>query len=1220
MKMCNFLFLKKFFIAILIVILSAASASAQGLTGSGNEDDPYLIYDLKDWSIFANNTDYWESDVYVKLADNIVGASVVVGTERDEFKGHFDGDWYTITFDLGNEKPYDKEYAAVFSYVDGAEIYNLTVDGLITTTAQYAGTIVGCVKNTLRPTELTSCTSNCYIHSEYRGRAYAGGLIGYVAAGRVNFKWCIFGGGIVGENSSSCAGFVGYVDDGCAVNYDYCTMAYKMLTLASNFYTFHILHANAAGNFDGNTYYTRPGDIVQGLQAPYRDVPEGVISKMYTYSRDVNYYVPAADIEFDATAIYGGSIKPVVSYYGKELVYDEEYHAGVDGGKMKIVGDEVHYIGLVEVSGITTVSINTWAELKAAMYNNSTRKRIFTLEHNYTAGASDGVLLAYGSGRMTLNMNGYTIDRNLYSGDPVNDGCAIKVDATANLTIVGPGVVKGGNNKGVGGGILCEGTMTLKGITIERNKIEYLNNDYGGLGGGVGVKNGSRDCLIEGCTIQYNWSNAGGGGLYSTSSKLVLKRDNISYNSAYSKGGAIRLLGSNANISDCVFDHNILVEHDAADGGGVWSDGSGHNFTRCTFTNNNAYRWGGGYYMIAGEATLTDCNIQHNSSLTNGGGIYVNKGTCTLDGTKVMRNSSNATGGVCLYQSASLMQVKGEVIIDMNNGDVIKKNLYMSSGNKLTICGNLTGNAFIGISRDATGVITDGLNTYEGGISNFRSDNYKMYWLRTVEREMSLQSSLYWNNSSNWGEFIIKKGNDYIIKAPIIVSNTVVASANSITYVEPGIIFVDDGGQLEYSASSVPVSVLKKVNSAGKGDDDSYSRADTFGWYGIATPARDLKLSGDEATTNIITAQSAPYNFDLLCYDEPHHYWQSYTDPLNTATYFPDDKLEVGRGYIYRTAKTESSKSFIIEFTGNLNPGDVEYELSYTPKISGENNPLAGFNLIGNPYTHRIRKGDGRAIPNGDLLATGYYTIEFDGSLKAQTDGNAIKVCQGIFVKALRRGTLTMSNIALSKEEEEGNMRGGDDELKFTVANSKYEDVTYAVFTKGHGLNKIGHNNPEIPMIYINQDDDDYAVATMGDATKQFNLNFKAKTAGRYSLSYDAKGEFSYLHVIDRFTGEDIDMLMEGEYSFVGSPKDSDARFIVRLVYKPGNSDDDSFAYQSGDEIVVSGEGELRMYDVMGRLVATQYVNGVGTMHAASVSTGVYILRLNEKTQKIIVR
>ena len=124
---------------------------------------------------------------------------------------------------------------------------------------------------------------------------------------------------------------------------------------------------------------------------------------------------------------------------------------------------------------------------------------------------------------------------------------------------------------------------------------------------------------------------------------------------------------------------------------------------------------------------------------------------------------------------------------------------------------------------------------------------------------------------------------------------------------------------------------------------------------------------------------------------------------------------------------------------------------------------------------------------------------------------------------------------------------------------------------------------------------------------------------GKYTISLKANGNFSYLHLIDKLTGEDVDMLVEDSYSFIGSSQDRTDRFIVRLNKEGGinASENEIFAYQSGSDIVVNGEGELQVFDVMGRMVMTQRINGVETINVPT--NGMYIFRLNEKVQKIVV-
>ena len=158
-------------------------------------------------------------------------------------------------------------------------------------------------------------------------------------------------------------------------------------------------------------------------------------------------------------------------------------------------------------------------------------------------------------------------------------------------------------------------------------------------------------------------------------------------------------------------------------------------------------------------------------------------------------------------------------------------------------------------------------------------------------------------------------------------------------------------------------------------------------------------------------------------------------------------------------------------------------------------------------------------------------------------------------------------------------------------------------------------------MVYIRHDDESFAIATMGEGTRMFDLCFKAKTTGRYTLSVKPEGEFRYLHLIDRLTGEDIDMLKEQEYSFVASISDNEERFSV-LVDENAVSDNDVFAFQNGDDIIVSGEGELQIFDVLARMVSRQRINGVTAIRKPD-KAGVYILRLKGsevKSQKIVVK
>jgi hypothetical protein len=409
-------------------------------------------------------------------------------------------------------------------------------------------------------------------------------------------------------------------------------------------------------------------------------------------------------------------------------------------------------------------------------------------------------------------------------------------------------------------------------------------------------------------------------------------------------------------------------------------------------------------------------------------------------------------------------------------------------------------------------------------------------------------------------------------------------------------IIVEDGGQVIVSNSGIRATLKKSVSNTAKDTKPT--------WYTISTP---VSITYASSVINLISSTDPGFNYDLYYYQETTRLWKNYK---NSSFY-----INNGKGYLYW-----NSTGSELAFPGLMNYGNVNVTLTKTAAEPAD--ALAGFNLIGNPYPHNIYKGAGTAIENsvaeGYELATGFYTLSNSGEWVAGTDNTtAIKPAQGILVQATTAGTLTI------KDKTESAAKANNDNIKFSVANNQFEDVTYALFMDEIGLTKINHRNDQAPMIYITQDGENYAIATMGDDTETFGLNFKAMTTGMYTLSAKADGMFSYLHVIDRLTGEDIDMLVDGKYEFIGSPRDNEARFIVKLRYNANGFDNDEFIYQNGDELIVNGEGELQVYDVMGRYVASYNVNGNKRISAEQFSNAVYIFRLigsDVKTQKIVVR
>ena len=424
----------------------------------------------------------------------------------------------------------------------------------------------------------------------------------------------------------------------------------------------------------------------------------------------------------------------------------------------------------------------------------------------------------------------------------------------------------------------------------------------------------------------------------------------------------------------------------------------------------------------------------------------------------------------------------------------------------------------------------------------------------------------------------------------ILAGNTVTVIGNLISNSVDGLV-IEDGAQLLNESDNVKASYQKDI--------DAYTSKDSDGWYLISSPVDEMPISESSFITEV---------YDLYRYKESTSVWENYRAGHDDFTYF-----ENGRGYLFANSNT-----FSPAFKGDLNNYDAVF-----PVTCEAQNTLAGFNILGNPYPHVIYKGAGGAIDDV-RLAAGYYYLSFKGEWLARTFETAIQPGQGVLVRTIANADIIIEKTnaeAIAESSSKDDMK----RLKINVVGNGKEDCAFAYLCNGNGLNKVGHRNETVPLLYIPHDGSDYAIAMLGDDTQTFNVDFEAKTVGMYTLSVETLGDFDYLHIIDKFTGADVDMLVEDNYSFVASPTDSESRFMIVLRDYSGVGETPTmsdFAYIANGAIIVNGEGTLQLIDMMGRVVKTQEISGVETI--CTPTSGVYVVRIicgkDVKTQKIVVR
>ena len=364
------------------------------------------------------------------------------------------------------------------------------------------------------------------------------------------------------------------------------------------------------------------------------------------------------------------------------------------------------------------------------------------------------------------------------------------------------------------------------------------------------------------------------------------------------------------------------------------------------------------------------------------------------------------------------------------------------------------------------------------------------------------------------------------------------------------------------------------------------SSTDSDHWVFIASP-----LASSVLPTAVYGLVADPVeNYDLYRFNQSgeNGEWQNYKNKDHTEGFV----LENGKGYLYA-----NKNDVTLTFAGAMNMTDsqkVELDFDVTAN-------LPGWNLIGNPFTEAA------------YINRSYYKMNATGTdVEPAEASTPVAAYSGIMVQANGDDDYVTFTKSRSKSSDNGGLqitlsktgvRGDEAQDKVIVSFNKYAQLSKFIF------------NEDNAKLYIPMGGEDYAIA-YSDRQSNMPLYFKTKEMGIYTMSFE--GAIDNIKIIDNLDGSVIDLNAEKSFTFVGTPSDRNDRFTI-VFNTPATED---FAYQSGDGIVVNGEGELQVFDIMGRMVAKYHVNGVETVNIPCQS-GVYVLRLLGKetnTQKIVVK
>lgn len=344
------------------------------------------------------------------------------------------------------------------------------------------------------------------------------------------------------------------------------------------------------------------------------------------------------------------------------------------------------------------------------------------------------------------------------------------------------------------------------------------------------------------------------------------------------------------------------------------------------------------------------------------------------------------------------------------------------------------------------------------------------------------------------------------------------------------------------------------------------------------------------------------------------HYVEEYGSEqliIDDVEFINDNRFEKGRGYLV-SYESES----VSEFKGNLNylaAGEsYQIDFNYYPEI------LAQFNLIGNPFVFDI---DWETDVNVNNVYDGFATLDAEDGGYVYKDKGIIKAGEGFMVRTTEGND---NNIIFSRSSTR-TCRKEYNGIDIMASNNKGSDNVIIRFDEEEtaGFPKLRNFNENIASVYVKDKNINYGILNFSKDVNEIPLYFEAKEMGTYTLTFDIKGKVENLYLIDRLTGDKVNIIMEKEYTFVAKANDSAERFVLLANAQSLNSETQSnFVYVNNGELIINAKGSIQIIDMMGRVVLSEE-NGMAHINVSGLKNSAYIVRcVNDdevKIQKIIL-
>ncbi|MBP8959674.1 MAG: right-handed parallel beta-helix repeat-containing protein, partial [Bacteroidales bacterium] len=545
---------------------------------------------------------------------------------------------------------------------------------------------------------------------------------------------------------------------------------------------------------------------------------------------------------------------------------------------------------------------------------------------------------------------------------------------------------------GSGNSLTISGTGVLLAAGTSGSPITFTAS--GTSWGHIVYSSSGSTSTIENCIIEKGYDATYGGGLYITSSNIVVKSSIFRSNKS-PRGGGISVLYASPSISKCYFYSNWAT----VDGGGIFTWGSAALIENCIFYSNTANsNGGGGYFGNADNLVVVNSTFASNNTNSAGKAITFNYNINPVSPV-VIKNSivwgADESASIKYFgkisKSASIFvncAIQGYTsgytnCIGLNSDNTASDGPnFINPGPSGTINLSL---AFVSPCRDkgtSSGApATDYAgNTRIGPVDIGAYEILYSRWKGGISGEETV-----WSVSGNW-EAGLLPGSSSNTVVPDVTHDPVISSEITLGYLE-----TETGGNLTIDSDGF-LTVPKLLNNGStifspgaKGTINDITNNGTFRLESDETGIASLILdsySGNDAEYELYLSGGGSEALD----DYKWHYISSPVTSLSTEIFttvtwdlaqYVESKPFLSLlqgwvafdGYVYSTGLSDGptfntlipgkgynfwdDKDNTFVFSGTPNTSGITIPLEYTEIPS-----MHGFNLLGNPYSSGLNWDD----------------------------------------------------------------------------------------------------------------------------------------------------------------------------------------------------------------------------------------------------------------------